>query len=161
MGPNSFSCSGLPTRGHSGQLSWRPGSLEWTFSCSVSPSWRSLFPTVASVPTYLRPQRAGVPLPREQRCARLRESAPAPAQSLPGSVSGLAPPLRPLRVLGDPSWREWDAVAHGTALYVSALFRFFFLNSEKKCQLHLMFWKPFQCSRKHARGEGVRDLVIF
>lgn len=75
---------------------------------------------------------------RTARRASAREPAPAPAQSLPGSVSGHAPPLRPLRLLGDASWREWDAVAHGSPreaatglLCTFLLFSDFFFNSEK------------------------------
>lgn len=70
---------------------------------------------MASVPTFLQPQRPGVPLPREQRGARLRESPPRRLRS-PCLVAsqGMPPPFPPSRVLGDPSWREWDGVAHGT-----------------------------------------------
>ena len=71
--------------------------------------------------------------------ATAREPAPAPAQSLPGSVSGPAPPLRLSRVLGGPSWREWDAVAHGTPreaatglLCTFLLFSDFFFLTQKK-----------------------------
>lgn len=136
--------------------------MEWTFSCSVSPSWRALFPAVASVPTYLRPQRAGVPLPREQRCARLRESPPRRLRS-PCLVAsaGLPHPSAPRG--------SWEARAGGNGTRWPTgprgkrprdcsvrfcFFPIFFFNSEKTCQLHLMFWKPFQRSRKHATRGG-------
>ena len=90
------------------------------------------------LPTAPAPRR---PTPaRTARRATAREPAPAPAQSLPGSVTGHAPPLHPSRVLGDPSWREWDGVAHGTtpreaATGLLCMFLHFadiFFNSEKK-----------------------------
>lgn len=86
--------------------------------------------------------------PASHSRATAREPAPAPAQSLPGSVTGHAPPLPPLPGPGRPELagmgrggsRDHPAGSgHRTALYVSAFCRFFFLTPKKKCQLHLMF----------------------
>lgn len=90
------------------------------------------------LPTAPAPRR---PTPaRTARRATAREPAPAPAQSLPGSVTGHAPPLPPLSGLGRPELagmgrggsRDHAAGSgHRTALYVSAFCRFFFLTQKK------------------------------
>ena len=114
------------------------------------------------LPTAPAPRR---PTPaRTARRATAREPAPAPAQSLPGSVTGHAPPLHPSRVLGDPSWREWDGVAHGTtpreaATGLLCMFLHFadiFFNSEKKMSAEFNVLKAFSALKETSTRRGGR-----
>ena len=135
------------------------------FSCSVSPSWRSLFSAVASVPTFLQPQRPGVPLPREQRGARLRESPPRRLRS-PCLVASQGMPL-PSTPPG--SW-ETRAGGNGTGWHTGpppgkrpqdcsvcfCILPIFFLTQKKKMSAAFNVLKAFSALKETSTRRGGR-----